>query len=158
MRYRMRKELDRSNARHFDLKNGVGGIGDIEFLVQYLVLEFAKAHPDVIFYSDNIRQLDALVAAGCLETAVGEELQDCYRAYRLRQHHLAIDDRPPLARAEEFCPERAFVEKIWLEWLDWAVPVLARPFRIEDGDLVIPDEPGTGIEWDEEFVAAHLVG
>lgn len=46
----------------------------------------------------------------------------------------------------------------WLEWLDWALPVLARPFQIENGDLVIPDDPGTGIEWDEEFVAAHLVG
>lgn len=45
----------------------------------------------------------------------------------------------------------------WLEWLDWALPVIARPFRIENGNLVIPDEPGTGIEWDEEFVAAHLV-
>jgi mandelate racemase len=43
----------------------------------------------------------------------------------------------------------------WLEWLDWALPVLARPFPIENGHLVIPDEPGTGIEWDEEFVAAH---
>jgi mandelate racemase len=46
----------------------------------------------------------------------------------------------------------------WLEWLDWALPVLARPFQVANGDLVIPDEPGTGIEWDEEFVAAHLVG
>ena len=44
----------------------------------------------------------------------------------------------------------------WLEWLDWALPVLARPYPVEDGHLVIPDEPGTGIEWDEEFVAAHL--
>ena len=44
----------------------------------------------------------------------------------------------------------------WLEWLDWALPVLARPFPIENGDLVIPDEPGTGIEWDEDFVATHL--
>jgi L-alanine-DL-glutamate epimerase-like enolase superfamily enzyme len=38
------------------------------------------------------------------------------------------------------------------------LPVLAQPFRVEDGDLVIPDEPGTEIEWDEEFVAGHLVG
>ncbi len=45
----------------------------------------------------------------------------------------------------------------WLEWLDWALPVLARPYPVENGDLVIPDEPGTGIEWDEAFVSAHLV-
>jgi mandelate racemase len=45
----------------------------------------------------------------------------------------------------------------WLEWLDWALPVLARPFEVDNGELLIPDEPGTGIEWDEDFVAAHLV-
>ena len=64
MRHRMRKELDRSNRLEFDLKNGRGGIGDIEFLVQFLVLDNAREQPDVIFWSDNIRQLDALVAAG----------------------------------------------------------------------------------------------
>ena len=45
----------------------------------------------------------------------------------------------------------------WLEWLDWGIPVLAEPFALDDGHLVIPDKPGTGIEWDEDFVAAHLV-
>ena len=44
----------------------------------------------------------------------------------------------------------------WLEWLDWALPVLARPFQLDNGHLVIPNEPGTGIEWDEDFVSAHL--
>lgn len=118
MRQRMRKELDRSNAQHFDLKNGAGGIGDIEFLVQYLVLNEAAAHPDVIFYSDNIRQLDALVAASCLEPDVGAELQECYRRYRLRQHHLVLDGQTPLAGREEFRPEREFVTSIWGQWLD----------------------------------------
>ena len=118
MRQRMRKELDRSDARHFDLKNGAGGIGDIEFLVQYLVLSQAKAHPDVIVFSDNIRQIDALTAAGCLEPADGARLQDCYRSYRLRQHHLALDDQPPLAGAGEFREEREFVASVWSRWLD----------------------------------------
>ncbi len=117
MRQRMRKELDRSNTQHFDLKNGAGGIGDIEFLVQYLVLHEAAAHPDVIFYSDNIRQLDALVAASCLEPDVGAELQECYRRYRLRQHHLVLDGQTPLAGAEEFRPEREFVASTWGQWL-----------------------------------------
>jgi glutamate-ammonia-ligase adenylyltransferase len=118
MRQKMRKELDRSNALHFDLKHGAGGIGDIEFLVQYLVLSQAKSHPDVIFYSDNIRQLDALTEAGCLETTVGDRLQDCYRSYRLRQHHLVLDDQLPLVGAAEFSEERAFVVSIWDQWLD----------------------------------------
>ncbi|MBT8103754.1 MAG: bifunctional [glutamate--ammonia ligase]-adenylyl-L-tyrosine phosphorylase/[glutamate--ammonia-ligase] adenylyltransferase [Gammaproteobacteria bacterium] len=118
MRQKMRKELDRTDGRQFDLKHGAGGIGDIEFLVQYLVLSQAKAHPDVIFYSDNIRQLDALAKAGCIEPELGDRLQDCYRRYRLRQHHLVLDDDEPLAAAEEFVQEREFVTKVWAQWLD----------------------------------------
>jgi mandelate racemase len=45
----------------------------------------------------------------------------------------------------------------WLEWQDWADPVLQRPFAIDAGSLEIPDVPGTGIEWDEGTIAAHLV-
>ena len=117
MRQRMRKELDRSSGELFDLKHGRGGIGYIEFLVQYLVLDQAQKKPDVIFYSDNIRQLDALTAAGCLEQAVGDALQDAYRDYRLRQHHLVLDDQPPLVPAAEFAEQRAFVAKTWDDWL-----------------------------------------
>ena len=117
MRQRMRNELDRSDDDAFDLKHGRGGIGDIEFLVQYLVLDRAGTHPDVIFYSDNIRQLDALTAEGCLEQAVGDALQDAYRAYRLRQHHLVLDDQPALVGKGEFLQERRFVAKTWDDWL-----------------------------------------
>jgi glutamate-ammonia-ligase adenylyltransferase len=117
MRQRMREELDRSDDEHFDLKHGRGGIGDIEFLVQYLVLEHAKAYPDVIFYSDNIRQLDALMAEGCLAREVGEALQNAYRDYRLRQHHLVLDDQAPLVGQGEFADWRELVAKTWDEWL-----------------------------------------
>jgi glutamate-ammonia-ligase adenylyltransferase len=117
MRQRMRKELDRSSAELFDLKHGRGGIGDIEFLVQYFVLDQAQKKPDVIVYSDNIRQLDALTAEGCLDQAIGDALQDAYRAYRLRQHHLVLDDQPPLVPGAEFAEQRAFVAKTWDDWL-----------------------------------------
>ena len=117
MRQRMRGELDRSDGDSFDLKHGQGGIGDIEFLVQYLVLMNAADDPDVVFYSDNIRQLDALVAAGCLDQAVGDALQDAYRDYRLRQHHLVLDGRPPLVGCDEFASQRRRVAQIWDEWL-----------------------------------------
>lgn len=43
----------------------------------------------------------------------------------------------------------------WLEWQDWADPVLRRPYEIKDGMLHIPDVPGVGLEWDEDAVAAH---
>jgi len=44
----------------------------------------------------------------------------------------------------------------WLEWQDWADPVLQRPYEIKDGLLHVPDVPGIGLEWNEAAVAANL--
>jgi mandelate racemase len=38
----------------------------------------------------------------------------------------------------------------WLEWQDWADPILAEPFRLANGTLEIPRRPGAGLEWNEE--------
>jgi glutamate-ammonia-ligase adenylyltransferase len=76
MRRRMRRELDKNDATLFDIKQGQGGIGDLEFTVQYLVLRHAREHPSVIEFSDNIRQLDALAETGCLGADVVTRLQD----------------------------------------------------------------------------------
>lgn len=43
----------------------------------------------------------------------------------------------------------------WLEWQDWADPILQQPYRIENGLLHIPDRPGLGLEWDEVAVKLH---
>ena len=58
MRQRMRAELDRSDARVLDLKQGEGGLVDLEFLLQYLVLREAATHPGVT----GPRASEALIA------------------------------------------------------------------------------------------------
>ncbi|MCC6198379.1 MAG: mandelate racemase [Burkholderiales bacterium] len=45
----------------------------------------------------------------------------------------------------------------WLEWQDWADPVLQEPFAVVDGQLEVPDRPGTGIDWDEGAVTRFAV-
>ncbi|MCA6108593.1 enolase C-terminal domain-like protein [Bradyrhizobium cenepequi] len=45
----------------------------------------------------------------------------------------------------------------WLEWQDWADPILKQPYKIQDGQLHIPDVPGVGLEWDEDAVKRYLV-
>ena len=40
----------------------------------------------------------------------------------------------------------------WLEWQDWANPILAEPFTIAEGRISIPDQPGAGIDWNEAAV------
>ncbi|MEM7683488.1 MAG: enolase C-terminal domain-like protein [Pseudomonadota bacterium] len=44
----------------------------------------------------------------------------------------------------------------WLEWQSWADPVLQEPYALKDGDLIIPEKPGLGLDWNEEVVARHL--
>jgi mandelate racemase len=43
----------------------------------------------------------------------------------------------------------------WLEWQDWADPILQRPYEIRDSLLHIPDTPGLGLEWNEDAVTAN---
>jgi mandelate racemase len=45
----------------------------------------------------------------------------------------------------------------WLEWQDWIDPLLQRPYAVAGGQLQIPDEPGVGLAWNEDFVARHEV-
>jgi len=40
----------------------------------------------------------------------------------------------------------------WLEYVDWAAPVLAEPVQVRDGSVLIPDRPGSGITWNEDAV------
>ncbi|MDH3597966.1 MAG: hypothetical protein OEU09_11680 [Rhodospirillales bacterium] len=44
-----------------------------------------------------------------------------------------------------------------LEYVDWAAPILADPLRVENGQVEIPDVPGTGIAWNEDAVAKFAV-
>ncbi|MEL7468398.1 MAG: enolase C-terminal domain-like protein [Pseudomonadota bacterium] len=44
----------------------------------------------------------------------------------------------------------------WLEWQSWADPVLQEPYALRNGDLIIPEKPGLGLDWNEEVVARHL--
>lgn len=43
----------------------------------------------------------------------------------------------------------------WLEWQDWADPVLQRPYEVKEGMVHIPDVPGLGLEWNEEVVKRY---
>jgi len=45
----------------------------------------------------------------------------------------------------------------WLEYVDWAVPILQQPIEIRDGHAIIPNRPGAGIEWNDEAVVRYRV-
>jgi len=52
---------------------------------------------------------------------------------------------------------RASESAHWLEWRDWAHPFIAEPFKVANGQVEVPDRPGSGIEWDESAVARLLI-
>jgi len=43
----------------------------------------------------------------------------------------------------------------WLEYVDWAAPILQEPAQVKDGHVIIPDRPGAGIVWNEEAVQRY---
>jgi mandelate racemase len=41
----------------------------------------------------------------------------------------------------------------WLEYMDWASGILAEPLELRDGNAMVPERPGNGMQWNEEAVA-----
>ena len=113
MRERMRRELVKAEPSIFDLKQGAGGIADIEFLAQYWALFWAQEHPAVVIFSDTIRQLESVASGDLVPQSTVDVLTGAYRAYRARAHHLALEAREAMVGAEEFVAERAAVSQIW---------------------------------------------
>jgi len=113
MRERMRAELSRAGPGEFDLKQDAGGITDIEFLAQYWTLLWAERYPDLVTYSDNIRQLESLASADLVPQATVDVLTGAYRAYRQRLHHLSLEAAGNVVPAAEFAAERAAVTAVW---------------------------------------------
>jgi [glutamine synthetase] adenylyltransferase / [glutamine synthetase]-adenylyl-L-tyrosine phosphorylase len=114
MRMRMRRELSKAGAGQFDIKQDAGGIADIEFLVQYWVLAAADGHPQLLTYTDNIRQLEGLAAVGVLQPATAQWLTDAYIGYRTVLHHISLEGQGErVVEAAPYAETRARVVEIW---------------------------------------------
>jgi glutamate-ammonia-ligase adenylyltransferase len=90
MRERMRKEVTKSRADEFDLKFDRGGLGDIEFLVQFGVLAWAHQYPELTRYTDNMRILGQFRDLGLLEPAEADCLAEAYLQLRAQIHRRAL--------------------------------------------------------------------
>ncbi|BAN69819.1 bifunctional [glutamate--ammonia ligase]-adenylyl-L-tyrosine phosphorylase/[glutamate--ammonia-ligase] adenylyltransferase [endosymbiont of unidentified scaly snail isolate Monju] len=113
MRRKMSARLDRGDAEYFDIKQGRGGLVDIEFLVQYAVLRWAHAYPGLTEWTDNARLLARLGELGLLDAAQAERLFGIYRVYRSIVHRRALQEAPARVPATELCEERALVREAW---------------------------------------------
>ncbi|MBB5015424.1 bifunctional [glutamate--ammonia ligase]-adenylyl-L-tyrosine phosphorylase/[glutamate--ammonia-ligase] adenylyltransferase [Rehaibacterium terrae] len=96
MRRRMRAELDRSDAARFDLKQGEGGLVDLEFLLQAGVLEHAVAHPALAVPRATPALIEALRDAGVLTRDRAEALHAARDVLLARALGCTLDRRPRL--------------------------------------------------------------
>ena len=114
MRLRMQRELSKAGAGQFDIKQDAGGIADIEFLVQYWVLAAAEGRPELLTFTDNIRQLEGLAAVGVLPPATAQWLTDAYIGYRTVLHHISLEGQGErVVEAAPYAETRARVVEIW---------------------------------------------
>ncbi|EIC22479.1 bifunctional [glutamate--ammonia ligase]-adenylyl-L-tyrosine phosphorylase/[glutamate--ammonia-ligase] adenylyltransferase [Thiorhodovibrio frisius] len=118
MRAKMRANLDKSNAQQFDLKQGRGGIADIEFMVQYAVLRWAAQYPELTDWTDNIRLLETLKRLNLLPGDAAEVLTEAYKSLRAAYHRNALRDAPGRVANDQLITERGRVEQLWRSLMD----------------------------------------
>jgi glutamate-ammonia-ligase adenylyltransferase len=118
MRAKMRLNLDKTRSGWFDLKQGLGGIADIEFMVQYCVLRWASEFPELTTWTDNVRLLETLIRVGRLHESVGIDLTSAYKELRAVYHRNALQDTPGLIEDSQLVPERERVVAIWRELIE----------------------------------------
>ncbi|WP_461061592.1 bifunctional [glutamate--ammonia ligase]-adenylyl-L-tyrosine phosphorylase/[glutamate--ammonia-ligase] adenylyltransferase [Silanimonas algicola] len=94
MRERMRRELDRSDAAHFDLKQGAGGLVDLEFALQHAVLRHAGAHPALLQPRHSAALVSTLAKVGLVDAVAAEAVVAAHAALVGLSLGCTLDRRP----------------------------------------------------------------
>lgn len=116
----MRKRLAQARpvtGDQFDLKHSPGGMIDVEFVVQHLVLLHARQHPDLRDNVGNIALLQRAEQDGLLSQGVGQAAAKAYRQLRHRQHQARLNEDSTQVPATELTTERDAILRLWHEVL-----------------------------------------
>lgn len=97
----------------FDVKHSPGGMVDVEFVVQYLVLLHSRTHPELRANTGNINLLRRAEAAGLLAPGMGEEAARAYRELRQIQHRARLDEAPTQVDAAAVKASADAVRALW---------------------------------------------
>ncbi|THF55613.1 bifunctional [glutamate--ammonia ligase]-adenylyl-L-tyrosine phosphorylase/[glutamate--ammonia-ligase] adenylyltransferase [Pseudothauera rhizosphaerae] len=112
MRQKMR-DAHAGKSELFDLKHDDGGLVDVEFLVQYLVLGHAHAHPQLTGNLGNIALLRIAGELGLIPADLAAACGDSYRRLRHLQHRQRLNDRPSRVDPDEAAAVRRPVQALW---------------------------------------------
>jgi glutamate-ammonia-ligase adenylyltransferase len=97
----------------FNLKHDRGGLIDVEFAVQYLVLGYAHHHPQLTGNLGNIALLDIAAGLQLIPGELAASVRDAYRHYRRLQHMLRLDDDERCVAPESVKAQVAAVTELW---------------------------------------------
>lgn len=97
----------------FDVKHSPGGMVDVEFVIQYLVLSRSGQYRELIPNLGNITLLQHAEAAGLLAPGVGVNAAKAYRELRRLQHVARLDERSAQLKPDQAQTERAAVLSLW---------------------------------------------
>jgi [glutamine synthetase] adenylyltransferase / [glutamine synthetase]-adenylyl-L-tyrosine phosphorylase len=100
-------------ADRFDVKHSVGGMVDVEFVVQYLVLAYSRTHLPLRDNTGNIKLLQRAQDCGLLPPGVGEAAAKAYRELRRIQHRARLDEAPTQVDPDSVQEESAAVKALW---------------------------------------------
>ena len=116
MREKMRDHLGGKKAGRFMLKQDIGGITDIEFLAQYLVLNFSHEKPKLTRWCDNVRIFETLIAQGVMDEEQAMQLISAYTSMRNEIHHRNLLNLDADVVEDKFVAEREWVKQAWNQW------------------------------------------
>ncbi|MXP54052.1 bifunctional [glutamate--ammonia ligase]-adenylyl-L-tyrosine phosphorylase/[glutamate--ammonia-ligase] adenylyltransferase [Pantoea sp. Seng] len=117
MREKMRAHLSNKHKGRWEIKTDEGGITDIEFIAQYLVLGYAAEQPALTRWSDNVRIFELMARQEIMDAEEAQALTHAYVTLRDALHHLALQELPGHVAPESFATERAAVHRSWQRWL-----------------------------------------
>ena len=101
----------------FDVKHSAGGMVDVEFAVQYLVLAHSRDHPELRPNLGNTKLLRIAEAAGLLPEGMGEAASMAYRELRILQHRARLDETTTQIDKTRVQAAAAVVRTLWLQVL-----------------------------------------
>lgn len=97
----------------FDLKHDAGGLVDVEFIIQYLVLGHSHQHEALTGNLGNIALLGIAADLGLIPGALAGAAQSAYRQLRRLQHRLRLNDEKARVEPAEVAEETAAIKRLW---------------------------------------------
>jgi glutamate-ammonia-ligase adenylyltransferase len=115
MRKRMH-DAHPNRSAEFDVKHDAGGMIDIEFAVQFIVLRYASAHPELTGDIGNIALLRLAAALGLIDAVLADRVANAYRLFRKLQHEIRMqgEERARVA-PQRLADEIESVQLLWKE-------------------------------------------